>query len=103
MKVPPASAATVSILHCTDASNVHSLYFGVSDSCTAWCATWLPAGGVPAADYDKHNKTHPIRLPASIISRRSAGWPLERRQQGAASRAMRCGYRTPRNIQTVRI
>ncbi|EYB84054.1 hypothetical protein Y032_0323g2473 [Ancylostoma ceylanicum] len=47
------------------------------------------------------NETHPMRLPASIIDRRSSGRPLECRQQGAASRTMRCGYRTPRNIQTV--
>ncbi|EYB93970.1 hypothetical protein Y032_0177g607 [Ancylostoma ceylanicum] len=46
------------------------------------------------------NGTHPMRLPASIIDRRSAGRPVENRQQGAASRTMRCGYRTLRNIQT---
>ncbi|EYC33218.1 hypothetical protein Y032_0002g673 [Ancylostoma ceylanicum] len=42
-----------------------------------------------------------MRLPASIIDQRSAGRPLERLQQEAASSTMRCGYATPPNIQTV--
>ncbi|EYB84055.1 hypothetical protein Y032_0323g2474 [Ancylostoma ceylanicum] len=29
---------------------IQSVYFGVSDSRTAWCATRPPAGGIPAAD-----------------------------------------------------